>query len=79
MKKKILFIAVVAVSVLVAFLTSCSKEDKMCTCSEESTDYYDNYSATQELDPASFGATNCSDLTVKLNMDSSGDYYYDCY
>lgn len=80
MKKKILFIAVVAVSVLVAFLTSCSKEEnKMCTCSEESTDYYDDYSATQELDPASFGATNCSDLAVKLNMNSSDDFYYDCY
>lgn len=76
MKKRILFIAVVAVSVFVAFLTSCSKEDKMCSCTEES--YYDSYRATQSLDPESFGATNCSDLAIKLNMSASGEYYYSC-
>lgn len=77
MKKRLIFIALLFFGTLSASLVSCDKDDesKSCTCTE--TDYQ-GYSATQTLDPASFGATNCSDLTIKLRMQSDGEFDYSC-
>ncbi len=82
--KKYIFISAVALFAFSSFLVSCSEDEdpssstsKMCTCTE--TDYDGYYEESQKLDPASFGATNCSDLAVKLRMASDGDFWYDCY
>lgn len=49
----------------------------MCTCVETS---YDGsyYVEKDNMDPASYGATNCSDLTIRLRMESNGARNYDC-
>lgn len=82
MKKKFFLVGAIAVMGLGAFLVSCDKEEDgaqsiKCTCTE--TDY-SGYSATRELDPASYGATNCSDLEIKLRMQagSNSDFDYSC-
>lgn len=81
MKKTFLILAVLAVSATAA-LTSCSEDEEikktMCTCIEED-DY--GYKEQSKLDPASFGATNCSDLAIKLRMAGGYDseFYYSCY
>ena len=74
--KKIIFTGVAAIFELGVFF-ACGKdeESKKCTCTESG----DGYSATRELDPASYGATNCSDLEIKLRMQSGdSDYDYSC-
>ena len=82
MKKAFLILAVLAISTTTA-LTSCSEDEEikktMCTCTEE--DDYGYYKEQMQLDPASFGATNCSDLAVKLRMSAGYDseFYYSCY
>lgn len=77
MKKRLIFVSLAALVTLGAFLSSCDKDESAsCTCTE--TDYM-GYSATQTLDPASFGATNCSDLTIKLRMQADGEFDYSCY
>lgn len=75
MKKKFFLVGAVALTGISIFLISCSKE--MCSCTE--TDY-EGYSATRELDPASYGATNCSDLEIKLRMQAGNDsdFSYTC-
>lgn len=73
MKKKAFLIVAMAIIGFGVFVMSCTKTT--CTCTE--TDYA-GYTATRELDPASFGATNCSDLTVKLRMESNGEFDYYC-
>jgi hypothetical protein len=78
MKKRIFIVGLVALIGLSVFFISCKEEEsKKCSCTE--TDY-SGYSATRELDPASYGATNCSDLEVKLRMQagSNSDYDYTC-
>ena len=83
--KKYIFILGLSLFSFSSFLISCSDDDdddkttKMCTCIE--TDDYSDYSATRQLDPASYGATNCSDLAVKLRMAAGedSDFWYDCY
>lgn len=77
MKKRLIFITILSLGTLSASLVSCDKDDdsKSCTCTE--TDY-SGYSATQTLDPASFGATNCSDLAIKLRMQADDDFDYSC-
>lgn len=80
MKKRLFLATLISICALGAFLVSCDKDDDdsaSCTCVEYETD--SNKSYTQALDPASFGATNCSDLAVKLNMNSDGDFYYECH
>ncbi len=76
MKKESLMaiiIAIIAISIFV--ITSCQKNPSSCTCTESDPDY--GYYASQKLDPASFGAKNCSDLAIKLKM-SNPDFYYTC-
>jgi hypothetical protein len=79
MKKKFLIVGLVSVCCLGAFLVSCDKDEpsQKCTCTEQDGA---GYSESQELDPASYGATNCSDLAVKLKMAAGvdSDYYYSC-
>lgn len=82
MKKSNFFMAfmMIAISSICVFVTSsCSKdEDKTCTCTV--SDLYSGYSDSQQLDPASFGATNCSDLAVKLRMaNDDEDLEYNCH
>lgn len=75
--KKVFFLAtIIALCTTCLFvITSCEKEEKMCTCTE--TDY--GYSSTQQVDPSSFGAKNCSDLAVKLRMANGSEFDYNCY
>lgn len=77
MKKRIFLACAVTMACLTMFLISCNKEGDTCTCTE--TDY-EGYSATRELDPASYGATNCSDLEIKLRMQagSYSEFDYTC-
>jgi len=76
MKKRLIFISLTGLCTLCAFLASCDKDEpSACSCTE--TDYM-GYSATQTLDPASFGATNCSDLEIKLRMQADGEFDYSC-
>lgn len=76
-KNKILLVTLSMVFSISSFLISCSKDDdeKSCYCTE--TDY-EGYSASQTVNPASFGAANCSDLVVKLRMASNGEFDYSC-
>lgn len=72
----------IAVStVCVCTMSSCSDDDddtKFCTCTE--SDPQAGYSASQQIDPKSFGATNCSDLQVKLRMSNGDpDMEYSCH
>ncbi len=76
--KKCFFISAVALLAFSSFLVSCSEDDEpstSCTCTE--SDGY-GYSESQKLDPSSFGATNCSDLAIKLRM-ANGDFWYNCF
>lgn len=77
--KKYLIVSVISVLSLGSFIVSCSKDDddkKKCTCTE--SDGY-KYSATREIDPASFNATSCADLELKLRMtENSGEFEYSC-
>jgi len=76
MKKKFYSLCVVALSVFAICLTACKDDEpSFCTCTE--TDY-EGYTASKTLDPASFGATNCSDLEVKLRMQADGEFDYAC-
>ena len=76
MKKRIITGMAVTLSAVCIFCAvSCEKENTMCTCTE--TDY--GYSATQQVDPSSFGAKNCSDLAVKLRMANGSNFDYNCY
>lgn len=75
MKKFSFIIAAMMVSMsTICVFTSCSEDDD-CTCKEVGQ----GYSSTRTLDPKSYGATNCSDLEIKLRMaagyDSDFDYY----
>ena len=75
MKKRIITVIAVMLSAVCVFcVVSCENEDTMCTCTETGS----GYSATQQVDPSSFGAKNCADLAVKLRMASS-DFDYNCY
>jgi hypothetical protein len=76
--KKFLLVGSIAVFGLVAFLVSCSKDDdeKSCSCTE--SDGY-GYNATRNVTPSSLGASNCSDLELKLQKESDGEYYYSCH
>lgn len=76
MKKYILILGLSLFS-FSSFLISCSDDNDMCTCTE--SDYESNYTATKELDPSSFGATNCSDLAIKLRVATGEDFDYNCY
>lgn len=76
MKKQYLLVSMIAVFSLGSFFVSCSDDDddsKSCTCTEVG----DGQSYSGTLDPASYGATNCTDLARILNMQSD-DYYYSC-
>jgi hypothetical protein len=82
MKKKILLASVIATCCLGAFLMSCSKDEdnsskkKSCTCTESDGE---GYSASREIDPASFGATSCADLELKLRVAAPDqDFSYSC-
>lgn len=79
MKKRLFLALSICTCAFGAFLVSCDKDDddsSVCTCVGCET--YSDKSYTGTVDPASFGATNCSDLAVKLNMNSDGDFYYEC-
>lgn len=78
MKKQILAALLISISTACVFFTSCKDDDeKSCSCTEFDTET--GYSASQTLDPSSYGATNCSDLAVKLNMQMyNSEYYYSC-
>ena len=77
MKKQIFAVIAITVCTVCMFaVTSCKKDEaQSCTCTE--SDY--GYSNTRQLDPASYGATNCSDLEVKLRMASNGEFDYNCH
>ena len=58
--------------------TSCSDDDDItCTCTESGY----GYSESRKLDPKSYGATNCSDLEIKLRMSAGydSDFDYNCH
>lgn len=76
MRKFILPLCAIALSTCAICMTACGDDESSCECIE--TDY-DGYSATRTLDPKSYGATNCSDLEVKLKMASYGEYDYNCH
>lgn len=71
----------IAVSTICVFtMSSCSDDDddnKTCTCTETGA----GYSASRQLDPKSYGVTNCSDLEVKLRIAAASvnEYNYNCY
>ena len=73
MKKRFLLVGIVAILGLGVFAVSCSKDDDKkeeisCTCWEDETP-----KDTQKINPESFGAKNCSDLAMKLNMSTDAD------
>ena len=78
MKKTFLTFAVL-LAVTAMFVTSCSEDDeesKKCVCTEYE---YSGKGESETLDPASWGATNCKDLAIKLNMQMyDSDFYYEC-
>lgn len=87
MKKHFFAVMMIAISAAGLFaVSSCSKDDdddnnkgnSSCTCTEENDS---GYKASRKLDPKSYGATNCSDLEVKLRMQAGydSDFYYSCY
>ena len=67
------------------FVTSCSEDDeegagasKTCVCVEYDSDN-DRQVGSSMLDPASWGATNCPDLGIKLSMQNyDKGLYYEC-
>ncbi len=75
MKKKSIFVFVACTLVAGAFLTSCNKDEESssCLCTEEG--YGESYQ--KNVDPASFGKKNCSDLAVYFNMQND-DFFYTC-
>jgi hypothetical protein len=78
MKKKYILVCLVVLCGLTMFIASCSKdeESKSCTCTESDGE---GYSASKVIDPASFGASNCSDLALKIRIaEGSGDFSYSC-
>ncbi|MDR1592175.1 MAG: hypothetical protein LBS16_04745 [Prevotellaceae bacterium] len=77
MKTKFILVSLTAIIGLVVFLVSCSKDDEMKSCNCTEHDGY-GYSATRVVAPASFGASNCSDLELKLKTASGGEFYYTC-
>ncbi|MBQ2808074.1 MAG: hypothetical protein IJF06_03105 [Bacteroidaceae bacterium] len=81
MKKTFLTFAVLLAATAM-FVTSCSEDDeeeatsKKCVCTEYE---YSGKGESETLDPASWGATNCKDLAIKLNMQMyDSDFYYEC-
>ncbi|MBR3907210.1 MAG: hypothetical protein IKJ61_03820 [Bacteroidaceae bacterium] len=80
MKKTFLTFAVLLAATAM-FVTSCSKDDeeeasKTCVCTEYE---YSGKGESETLDPASWGATNCKDLAIKLNMQMyDSEFYYEC-
>lgn len=68
-----MIVAIIICIISVFAIASCSKS---CNCTEY--DYYDRYSASRDIDPASYGARNCSDLELKLQETYTG-YYYRCH
>lgn len=57
-------------------LSSCGNIDSSCMCTEYDPD--SSYSASREVSPQSFGATNCSDLELKLKSASGFEFEYSC-
>jgi hypothetical protein len=76
--KKVLILAVALFGLML--FTQCSKTSK-CKCEEyDATDNY--YYGSTIMDPESWGATNCSDLEIKLRMQalqSGYDEYFKCH
>lgn len=68
MKRKLLLVfALVGASVCV-FITSCEKEETICTCYDDITYEYGSYFAS----PMEFGAKNCQELgNIITAMDGS--------
>ena len=82
MKKTFLTFAVLLAATAM-FVTSCSEDDeadapKTCVCAEYDLDN-DKQVGSSMLDPASWGATNCPDLGIKLSMQNyDKGFYYEC-
>lgn len=74
MKKRILLASLFCCT-LIAFV-SCNK-DRTCHCREYDSDN-GQYVGTGTMNASSMGAANCSDLELKLKMQSGGDFYYIC-
>lgn len=72
-----LFTAFIALGFLTIFIiSSCEKSNESCTCTE-TLDDGTQYKET--IAPSSFGASNCSDLALKLRMESPvSDAWYEC-
>ena len=58
-------------------LSSCNNdEDESCSC----TKYEDGYRAqSREITPSSFGAKNCSDLAIKMEVYADYGVTYTCH
>lgn len=77
MKKHFIAVIMITISTVCLFtVSSCSKDDE-CTCTESGM----GSSSSRQLDPKSYGATNCSDLEVKLRMQAGydSDFDYSCH
>jgi hypothetical protein len=72
--KKLILVAAIAVLALGAFLVSCDKDkDTSCNCIE--IDEEGDRVGSKSLNPASYGAANCSDLETKLRTAALGGGY----
>ena len=82
MKKRFLFALGIVLTAACLGLSSCGDDDddepsNTCTCTE-----YDSYKGTyttKEIDPSTFGESNCSDLADKFNSYEDEDIVMSCH
>lgn len=74
MKKLFVFASLLCCTLFV--LPSCSK-DSTCHCNEYDADD-GRFVGSATMNASSMGAANCSDLELKLKMQTGGDFYYQC-
>lgn len=72
-KVKFLLVGTIAIFGMAAFLVSCDKGDSDSTCVCRSS-----HGLTRTIDPASFGASNCSDLEIVMEAQASDGITYSC-
>lgn len=76
MKKRFMFSLGLVLVTSCLSLSACSDDDDdpkktTCTCTERDPDD-PSYSETREIDPATFGESNCADLADKFNYMGTG-------